>query len=54
MSHAGGRTSRPAAGDGDVRNAIAEILDNTSLADVTKRQGAVRKILGLVQYHRQF
>ena len=27
---------------GDVRNAIADILDNTSLADVTKRQLAVR------------
>ena len=27
---------------GDVRNAIADILDNTSLADVTKRQNAVR------------
>jgi len=27
---------------GDVRNAIADILDNTSLADVTKRQHAVR------------
>jgi Rrf2 family protein len=34
---------------GDVRNAIADILDNTSLADVTKRQGAVRKKLGLVK-----
>jgi len=32
---------------GDVRNAIADILDNTSLADVTKRQSAVRKKLGL-------
>jgi len=32
---------------GDVRNAIAEILDHTSLADVVKRQGAVRKRLGL-------
>jgi Rrf2 family protein len=31
---------------GDVRNAIADILDNTSLADVTKRQSAVRKKLG--------
>jgi len=31
---------------GDVRNAIANILDNTSLADVTKRQNAVRKKLG--------
>jgi DNA-binding IscR family transcriptional regulator len=30
---------------GDVRNAIADILDNTSLADVTKRQNAVRKKL---------
>lgn len=27
----------------DVRNAVAEILDNTSLADVTKRQSAIRK-----------
>jgi Rrf2 family protein len=32
---------------GDVRNAIADILDHTSLADVIKRQGAVRKRLGL-------
>jgi Rrf2 family protein len=32
---------------GDVRNAIADILDNTSLSDVSKRQGAVRKKLGL-------
>src|SRR5512133_2381134 len=32
---------------GDVRNAIADILDNTSLADVTKRQNAVRKKLGV-------
>ena len=31
---------------GDVRNAIADILDNTSLADITKRQSAVRKKLG--------
>ena len=31
----------------DVRNAIAEILDNTSLADVTKRQNAIRKKLNL-------
>ena len=31
---------------GDVRNAIADILDNTSLADVTKRQNAIRKKLG--------
>src|SRR5512145_172911 len=31
----------------DVRNAIADILDNTSLADVTKRQNAVRKKLGV-------
>jgi len=30
---------------GDVRNAIADILDTTSLADVTKRQSAVRKKL---------
>jgi Rrf2 family protein len=27
----------------DVRNAIADILDNTSLADVTKRQHTARK-----------
>src|SRR5690242_8162935 len=32
---------------GDVRNAIADILDNTSLSDVTKRQGAVRKKLAI-------
>jgi Rrf2 family protein len=32
---------------GDVRNAIADILDNTSLADVTKRQSVVRKKLGI-------
>lgn len=32
---------------GDVRNAIADILDHTSLADVIKRQNAVRKRLGL-------
>jgi Rrf2 family protein len=32
---------------GDVRNAVADILDNTSLADVTKRQNAVRKKLGI-------
>lgn len=32
---------------GDVRNAIADILDNTSLADVTKRQDTVRKKLGI-------
>lgn len=30
---------------GDVRNAIADILDHASLADVTKRQNAVRKKL---------
>ena len=29
----------------DVRNAIAEILDNTSLADVIKRQNSIRKKL---------
>jgi Rrf2 family protein len=28
---------------GDVRNAIADILDHTSLADVTRRQNEVRK-----------
>jgi Rrf2 family protein len=32
---------------GDVRNAISDILDKTSLADVTKRQAAVRKKLGI-------
>jgi len=32
---------------GDVRNAIVEILDHTSLADVTKRQEAVRQALGV-------
>lgn len=32
---------------GDVRNAVADILDNTSLADVTKRQSAIRKKLGV-------
>ncbi len=32
----------------DIRNAIADILDNTSLADVIKRQGALRKKLGLM------
>jgi Rrf2 family protein len=31
---------------GDVRNAIADILDHTSLADITKRQSALRKKLG--------
>ncbi len=31
----------------DVRNAIADILDNTSLADITKRQSALRKKLGI-------
>ena len=31
----------------DVRNAIADILDNTSLDDITKRQSAIRKKLGL-------
>jgi hypothetical protein len=31
----------------DVRNAIADILDTTSLSDVTKRQHAVRKKLGI-------
>jgi Rrf2 family protein len=33
----------------DVRNAIADILDNTSLADVAKRQNLVRKKLGLAK-----
>ena len=31
----------------DVRNAIADILDNTSLADVAKRQNTIRKKLAL-------
>jgi Rrf2 family protein len=31
----------------DVRNAIADILDNTSLADITRRQRALRKQLGI-------
>ena len=31
----------------DVRNAIADILDNTSLADITKRQSKLRKQLGI-------
>jgi Rrf2 family protein len=31
---------------GDVRNVIADILDNTSLAHVTKRQDTARKKLG--------
>jgi DNA-binding IscR family transcriptional regulator len=31
----------------DVRNAIADILDHTSLADVTQRQNAVRQGLQL-------
>ncbi len=33
---------------GDVRNAIADILDNTSLETVTQRQNAVRESLGLI------
>ena len=32
---------------GDVRNAIADILDNPSLADVATRQDAVRATLGI-------
>jgi Rrf2 family protein len=32
---------------GDVRNAIANILDQTTLADVAKRQEATRKKLGI-------
>ena len=31
----------------DVRNAIAGILDNTSLADITKRQNAIREKISL-------
>lgn len=33
---------------GDVRNAIADILDNTSLADVTSRKISVRKKLSIM------
>jgi Rrf2 family protein len=32
---------------GDVRNAVADILDNTSLADITQRQSTLRKKLGM-------
>ena len=32
---------------GDVRNAIVDILDHTSLADITKRQNAIRRKLHL-------
>ena len=32
---------------GDVRNAIADILDNTTLADVNKRQNTIRRKLGI-------
>lgn len=32
---------------GDVRNAIVDILDTTSLADVVKRQASLRKKFGL-------
>ena len=32
---------------GDVRNAIVDILDNTTLADIAKRQGSLKKKLGL-------
>lgn len=32
---------------GDVRNAIVDILDTTTLADVVKRQGALKKKLGI-------
>ena len=32
---------------GDIRNAIADILDNTSLADVTKRQANLPKLLNV-------
>jgi Rrf2 family protein len=31
----------------DVRNAIAGILDNTSLADITKRQNAIREKMSI-------
>lgn len=31
----------------DIRNAIADILDNTSLADVTKRQDRARELFGV-------
>jgi Rrf2 family protein len=33
---------------GDVRNAIVDILDHTSLADVARRQNTVRQSLGLL------
>jgi Rrf2 family protein len=32
---------------GDVRNAIVDILDQTTLADVNKRQNAIRRKLGI-------
>jgi Rrf2 family protein len=32
---------------GDVRNAIVDILDRTTLADVNKRQNAIRRKLGI-------
>jgi DNA-binding IscR family transcriptional regulator len=32
---------------GDVRNAIVDILDRTTLADVNKRQKAIRRKLGI-------
>jgi hypothetical protein len=32
---------------GDVRNAIASILDNTSLADVSQRMNEKRMLLGI-------
>ena len=32
---------------GDVRNAISDILDKTTLANVVKRQGSLRKKLGI-------
>lgn len=32
---------------GDVRNALVDILDTTTLADVVKRQGALKKKLGI-------
>jgi Rrf2 family protein len=32
---------------GDVRNAIVDILDHTTLADVNKRQNAIRRKLGI-------
>lgn len=37
----------------DVRNAISNILDHTSLADVAKRQESVRQLLNTSQATKQ-